>query len=127
LTSTSFELRDEREQRARYAAYLGQARVGCVSWILVRKTVLLAHIEVDPVKHDLGIGSLLTRRAFDDARTEGHSVLALCPYVRRWAQLHPAYRDIARKPAAGELAALSALLAAEKTMRLLHQDRDNTR
>jgi predicted GNAT family acetyltransferase len=112
---------DERESDQRYAAYVEGRQVGHASAILVRQTVLLPHVEVDPAMHDLGIGSLLVRRVLDDARAEGHTVLALCPFARRWADLHPAYRDVVRRPRAGELAAVNSLLAADRTMRLLHR------
>lgn len=117
----SLDIRDEREGLARYAAYLDRRLIGTASWVLVRETVLLPYIEVDADKHDLGIGSLLVRRALDDARTEGYSALALCPFVRRWTDLHPAYRDVVRRPRAGELLAITALLAAERTLRGLHR------
>jgi GNAT superfamily N-acetyltransferase len=87
----------------------------------VRETVLIPHIEVDADRHDLGIGSLLMRRILDDARAEGHTVLALCPFAHRWVDLHPNYRDVARRPKAGETAAVNALIAADRTMRLLHR------
>lgn len=115
-------IEDEREQDNRYCAYLEGSRIGRLSAILVRETILIPHVEVDRARRDLGIGSLLVRRALDDARAEHHSVLALCPFARRWVDLHPNYRDIARRPAAGERAAVSALVAADRTMRLLHRD-----
>jgi predicted GNAT family acetyltransferase len=113
-------IKDERENGNRYAAYLGEARVGTLSALLVHGTVLLPHIEVDATRHDLGIGSILVRRALDDARAEGHTALAISPFVKRWADLHPTYRDVVRKPMAGELAAVSSLIAADRTLRLLH-------
>lgn len=119
-------VRDEREHENRYTAYLDGRRVGQATAILVRDTILIPHIEVNPDLRDLGIGSLLMRRAFEDARAQGHTVLSLCPFARRWADLHPGYRDVARHPKAGELAAVGALVAAEHTMRLLHHDRDAT-
>lgn len=113
---------DEREDDNRYAAYLDGERIGVASAIQVGDTVLIPHVEVSPGKRDLGIGSLLVRSALDDARSEGHTVLALCPYARRWADLHPKYRDIVRRPRAGERAAIDALVAADRTMRHLHHD-----
>jgi hypothetical protein len=117
----TFLIEDEREEEHRYAAYLDGRQVGRASAIVVRETVLIPHIEVDPDKHDLGIGSLLVRRILDDARAEEHTVLALCPFARRWVDLHPEYRDVARRPKAGETAAVNALVAADRTMRLLHR------
>lgn len=115
-------IEDEREPEHRYAAYLDGRLVGRASAILVRETILVPHVEVQRDKHDLGIGSVLLRRVFDDARAEGHTVLALCPYARRWADLHPNYGDVVRRPRAGELAAVGSLIAADRTMRLLHHD-----
>lgn len=93
------EIRDERDE-CRYSAYLDGRRVGHAAWLLIRETVVLPHVRVDA--DVVGVGSLLVRRAFDDARAEGHSVLPWCPYTRRWAQLHPGYRDVARRPRTGE-------------------------
>jgi predicted GNAT family acetyltransferase len=119
---TTMEIRDEREEHNRFAAYVEGKRIGYASWILVGETVLVPHVEVDADRHDLGIGSLLVRRVFDEARGRGYTVLALCPFAHRWADLHPAYRDVVRTPKAGELVAVNSLLAADQTMRTLHQD-----
>lgn len=113
-------IQDERDQENRYAAYLNGKCVGRVSAILVKETILIPHVEVNANVRDLGIGSLLVRRAFDDARAEGHTVLSLCPSARRWVDWHPNYRDVARTPKAGELTAVNALVAADRTMRYLH-------
>jgi hypothetical protein len=117
---------DERDPENRYAAYLDGRCIARASAILVRgsETVLIPHVEVAPGLHDLGIGSLLMRRALDDARAEERTVLALCPFARRWVDLHPSYRDVARRPRAGEANAVASLVAADRTMRLLHHDID---
>lgn len=119
---TTMEIKDERAEHARYSAYVDGVRIGFASCIQVRDTLLLPHVEVDVDRRDLGIGSMLVRRAMDDARDEGNTVLPLCPFTRRWVDLHPAYLDVARKPKAGEMVAVSSLLAADRTMRLLHHD-----
>lgn len=118
---------DERGRENRYCAYVGNRRVGRVSAIALLDTVLVPRIEVARAGHDLGIGSLLVRRVLDDARSEGHSVLALCPFARRWVELHPGYRDVARKPAAGELTAVAALVAADRTTCVLRGELETTR
>ena len=119
---TTMEIRDEREDRARYAAYVEGVRIGFASSILVNDTILLPYVEVDEERRDLGIGSMLVRRALDDARAEGNSVIALCPFVRRWVDLHPDYLDVARRPRSGELGAVNSLVAADRTMRLLRHE-----
>lgn len=107
------------EGRERYTAYLDGRTVGSAQWILVRDTVLVPFVHVAPEDHDTGIGSLLMRRIFDDARASQRTVLALCPFARRWTQLHPAYRGTARDPRWGERAAIRALLLAARTRRQL--------
>ena len=107
------------EGRERYTAYLDGRAVGSAQWILVRDTVLVPFVRVAPEDHDTGIGSLLMRRIFDDARASQRTVLALCPFARRWTQLHPAYRGTARDPRWGERAAIRALLLAARTRRQL--------
>lgn len=119
---TTIEIKDERAEHARYSAYLDGHRIGFASCIQVRDTVLLPHVEVDVERRDLGIGSILVRRVMDDARTEGNSVLSLCPFARRWAELHPMYLDVARRPKPGELGAVNSLVEADRTMRMLHHD-----
>ena len=119
---TSMEIRDERDEQSRYSAYIDGLRIGFVSCIQVRDTVLLPYVEVDIDRRDLGLGSLLVRRVMDDARTEGNTVLPVCPFAQRWTDLHPEYVDVARRPKAGELAAVRSLLEADRTMRVLHHD-----
>ncbi len=99
----------------RYTAYLDGAPVGTAQWVLVGDTILLPHIRVAPEHHDKGIGSQLIRRILDDARTDHRTALPLCPYARRWAQLHPDYRDTARTPRLGERTAVRFLLSAAHT------------
>jgi predicted GNAT family acetyltransferase len=113
------EIADERED-GHYAAYLDGRRVGFATWVKVKDTVILPHAEVDPSMRGQGIGSLLARRAFDDARAENNLVLPRCPFMRRWADLHPDYRDIVRTPRPGEMVALDNAAHAVRTMESLH-------
>lgn len=99
----------------RYTAYLDGSPIGAAQWILVRDTILIPHVRVEPEHTHEGIGSLLMRRILDDARREHRTALALCPFARRWTQLHPDYRDTARGLLPGERMAVRALLLAAQT------------
>jgi predicted GNAT family acetyltransferase len=99
---TTIEIKDEREERSRYAAYLDGECVGFASCVQVDDTILLPHVEVDPDRRDLGLGSMLVRRVLDDARQEGATVIPQCPFARRWVDLHPDYAPVTRKPEPGE-------------------------
>lgn len=47
------------------------------------------HTGVPKALEGRGIASRLVRRAVEDARTEGRTLVPLCPYVKAWAQRHP--------------------------------------
>ena len=123
---TTIEIKDERAERSRYAVYLDGERIGFASCVQVHDTVLLPYVEVDPDRRDLGLGSMLVRRVLDDAREEGNTVIPLCPFARRWVDLHPDYALVARKPKPGELGAMNSLVEADRTMRLLHREESKT-
>lgn len=114
----SIEIRDEREE-GRYTAYLDGRRIGYATWVKVHDTVVLPHAEVDPAWERQGIGSMLARRAFEDARADGLAVLPLCPFMRRWADLHPLFRDIVRTPRPGEMPAVNDAVHAARTLEAL--------
>jgi predicted GNAT family acetyltransferase len=114
----SIEIRDERDE-GRYAAYLDGRRIGYATWVKVHDTVVLPHAEVDPAWARQGIGSMLARRAFEDARSEGLTVLPRCPFMRRWADLHPDFRDIVRTPRPGEMPAVNDAVHAARTLEAL--------
>src|SRR5579859_7754600 len=113
------EIRDEREEGGRYAAYMDGKRLGHATWVKVHDTVVLPHTEVEPEWEGHGIGSLLARRAFDDARADGMSVLPFCPFMKRWAELHPDYRDVVRTVRPGELPSVENAVHAARTFELL--------
>jgi predicted GNAT family acetyltransferase len=114
------EIVDERMD-GHYTAYLDGHRVGLATWVKVKEMVVLPHAEVDPSMRGEGIGSLLARRIFDDARAEGLLVVPRCPFMKRWADLHPDYRDIVRSPRPGAMAALDEAARAVRTMESLHE------
>lgn len=117
---TSIEIRDERDE-GRYTAYLDGQRIGYATWVKVHDTVVLPHTEVDPAWNGRGIGSMIARRAFEDARADGLTVLPFCPFMKRWADLHPDFRDIVRAPRPGELPAIDDAVHAARTLEALAQ------
>lgn len=115
----TIEIRDEREEAGRYAAYLDGQRLGLATWVKVHDTVVLPHTEVEPKWEGHGIGSLLARQAFDDARADGLAVLPFCPFMKRWAELHPDYQDVVRALRPGELPSVESAVHAAQTLELL--------
>jgi predicted GNAT family acetyltransferase len=62
--------------------------------------IVFTHTEIDPQFEGRGLGSVLVRAALDAARAEGLSVVAQCPFVRRYIRSHPEYQDLLVSPAA---------------------------
>lgn len=87
------EIKDERTE-GRYAAYSEGRRVGVAELRESDGVLILTHTEVEPAHEGTGVGSALARRAFDDARAEGHRVSPLCPFMREWVKRHPQYDDL---------------------------------
>ncbi|MFN8036792.1 MAG: GNAT family N-acetyltransferase [Acidimicrobiia bacterium] len=52
------------------------------------------HTEVFPRFEGRGLASVLVRDALDDVRRRGWSIRTTCPYVRRFVEEHPEYRDL---------------------------------
>ena len=61
--------------------------------------MVMTHTEVPSSMRGQGVGSELVRKALDDVRERGETVLSECPYVSRWLEEHPDYQDL-QAPAA---------------------------
>lgn len=53
------------------------------------RSLVLVHTEVPPALRGRHLGDLLVRAAFDHARGERLSVVAVCPFVRAYLRRHP--------------------------------------
>lgn len=54
-------------------------------------TISLTHTEVPKALEGRGIGSVLVRRALEDARERGQVVVPACPFVRTYIKRHREY------------------------------------
>ncbi len=52
------------------------------------------HTVITVPKRGAGYGSTLVRGALDDMRARGHTIVAECPFVLRFVDDHPEYRDL---------------------------------
>lgn len=57
-------------------------------------TLNLVHTEVDPALRGQGVGEALVRHALDAARSGGVKVIPTCPFVKKFVERHPEYRDL---------------------------------
>ena len=77
-----FEVRVDGEV-AGYSEY--RRRPGLIAFI---------HTLIDPRFEGQGLGSKLVREALSEARSEGLSILPICPFVRGYIASHSEYHDL---------------------------------
>src|SRR5476649_513150 len=63
--------------------------------------VVIVHTEVPKSLEGRGLGGMLAKRALDDARAQGLSVVPLCPFVASYIARHPEYANLVRKAGDG--------------------------
>ncbi|MEO0998264.1 MAG: GNAT family N-acetyltransferase [Pseudomonadota bacterium] len=56
--------------------------------------IVFDHTFVQPDHRGRGLAGRLVRAGLDHARAQGLAVVPQCPYVARWIQRHPEYRDL---------------------------------
>jgi uncharacterized protein len=61
------------------------------------RTLELVHTEVAPGLRGRGVGEALAEAAVAYARREDLSIVATCPFVRRWLDKHPEHRDLVQQ------------------------------
>jgi predicted GNAT family acetyltransferase len=65
-----------------------------LTWSVASPTRVIAdHTEVPEALRGTGAGKLLVERLVADARADGVTIIALCPFVRSQAARHPEWPD----------------------------------
>ena len=80
--------------RQRYVLSDNQGPVAFASYAERDGRLHIHHTEVDRARRGQGIGGELVRQVLDRLRTEGRIVVPACPFVRRYIDAHPEYRDL---------------------------------
>ncbi len=88
--------RSEEGSKGRYVARVeGQDGVGELTFSRMSSTKIIAdHTAVDDSLKGIGVGKALVERLIADARSEGLSIVPLCPFVRSQYQRHPEWSDV---------------------------------
>ena len=81
-----------REYRATMADREGEAELE-VSRVNA-ELVIAAHTEVPASMSGMGVGVALVERLIEDARTEGFSIIPLCPFVKAQYGRNPDWADV---------------------------------
>ena len=59
-------------------------------------SILIKHTEVLPQHEGKGFGSQLVKRMLDDIRTQGKTVIPICPYALNYIRRHREFLDLVR-------------------------------
>ncbi|MFD0691174.1 GNAT family N-acetyltransferase [Actinomadura fibrosa] len=89
----STEITDNAEQN-RYEIRLDGELAGFVEYTAQPDRLVFTHTEVDSAFEGKGVGSSLARGALDDVRAKGLSVVPRCPFIAKWIEKHPDYKDL---------------------------------
>ena len=56
--------------------------------------LVFPHTVITSPKRGAGYGGTLVRGALDDVRAKGRTIVAECPFVKRFVDEHPDYQDL---------------------------------
>lgn len=89
--------RKEGESKGRYVlrldgveAVMSYSRAG-------ESMIIIDHTEVPDAMRGRSVGQALVRRAVEDARTEGRSIIPLCPFAKAQISRHPEWQDVLKR------------------------------
>ncbi|HEX7062273.1 MAG TPA: GNAT family N-acetyltransferase [Woeseiaceae bacterium] len=94
------DLRIEREEgpsKGRYVVRQDGAEAEMTYSRAGESTIIIDHTFVPHALRGRSIGQALVRRAVLDARAEGRSVVALCPYAQAQISRHPEWQDVLKR------------------------------
>ena len=64
------------------------------------------HTEIGEEFGGQGLAGIVVDEAIKATREEGLTVVAVCPYVKKWLTKHPEHADISEAPTPADLAAI---------------------
>ena len=87
-------IREVSETKGRYVLRENGAEAELTYSILSPTRIIADHTGVPEAIRGTGAGKRLVERLVEDARTEGVTIVALCPFVRAQAAKHPEWSDV---------------------------------
>ena len=88
--------RSEKGSKGRYEARVaGRDGIGELTFSRLSPTKIIAdHTAVDDSLRGIGVGQALVEQLISDARSDGFSIVPLCPFIRSQYQRHPEWSDV---------------------------------
>ncbi len=85
---------------SRYEAHIDGVLAGYAEYHLRSSSIVFTHTEVLPECEGKGVAGALVRSSLDEIRAAGvYDVVPLCPFYKKWIELHPDYADLVHQPA----------------------------
>jgi predicted GNAT family acetyltransferase len=88
--------REESTGKGRYFVHVGDAEAEMTYSRAGESTIIIDHTHVPDALRGRSVGQALVRRAVEDARAEGRSIVPLCPFASAQFARHPEWRDVLR-------------------------------
>lgn len=86
--------REEGASKGRYFLRLDGVEAEMTYSRAGKSTIIIDHTEVPTEMRGRSVGQALVRRAVEDARAEGRSIMPLCPFARAQFSRHPEWQDV---------------------------------
>lgn len=89
--------REEGPSKGRYVLRLDGAEAELTYSRAGDTTIIIDHTGVPEALRGRSAGQALVRRAVEDARAEGRSIIPLCPFAKAQIARHPEWQDVLQK------------------------------
>jgi len=84
----------DHPENERYEVHVEGALAGYAQYQRGAGQIAFTHTVVEDAYGGRGLAGQLARKALDDARANGVSVLPFCPFFREWMKKHPEYTPL---------------------------------
>jgi predicted GNAT family acetyltransferase len=82
------------DELSRYDIVVDDTVVGHADYRIDGGRQVFVHTEIDPEYRGRDLAEQLVREALDDARANAMTIEPRCPFVARFIEEHPEYRDL---------------------------------
>ncbi|MEU7858894.1 GNAT family N-acetyltransferase [Nonomuraea sp. NPDC049141] len=84
----------DNTEHSRFEILVDGTVAGFADYRLLPTKIVFTHTEVRPEYEGQGLAGKLVGHALDASRDTGLRVVPLCPYVAKYIERHPPYKDL---------------------------------
>jgi uncharacterized protein len=89
--------RDEGPSKGRYVVRLDGTEAEMTYSRAGETMIIIDHTDVPDAMRGRSVEQALVRRAIEDARAEGRSIVPLCPFAKAQIARHPEWQDVLKR------------------------------